>query len=448
MVQKRSYWKGISAVGDSSYGDSGKGKITDLASQETDITVRVGGGANAGHTVQNEFGEFKFHLIPSGIFTPGNINYLASGVLVDPVRLKEEIVELRKRNVIVTKLNLRISENAHGVFAWHKEMDRLLEENRGKNKIGTTHQGIGPAAAQRAGRSGLRMKDLLLPKKKLKEKFDEEIELQENSLRALQKDTSKKSKKRKSQILNQNYIWTELVEAQEVIQSMIGNITPEIWQAQERGKNILLELAQGALLDPLFGSYPFVTSTHPGLAGVTLSTGIHGRDINKAVGVTKAYATRVGGGPMPTELHERVGDIIREVGNEYGATTGRPRRVGWFDIPAIRYGMRVGGFDRVALTKSDVLDQLKDIQVCVGYIIDGKEYNNIPTMDPEVMGRAKPIFKYFKGWQKDTSKIQSYKDLPNENKNYILFLQKELGYPIEIVSVGPDRDQTIYRADD
>lgn len=447
MGQKEAFWTGIIAIGDTSFGDSGKGKITDIAAESAHLTVRVNGGANAGHTVFNKFGEFKFHLIPSGIFNPRNVNYLSNGVLIDPVRLKDEVIELRERGVEVNMLNLRVSEAAHGVFTWHKVKDRLQEERRGKDRIGTTHQGVGPAAAQRTERSGLRMKDLILPEKKLKKKFDEEIASQEQFLQLLSRDNKKgQKKKQKSELLDRDTIWKELREASDVIGPMIGKINQDIWEAQDRGENIVLELAQGALLDPFYGEYPYVTTTHPGIGGVTVYTGINSRDIHRAIGVTKSYLTRVGEGTMPTELTDGVGDAIRNRGKEFGTTTGRPRRIGWFDVPLVRYGIRVGGFDTIALTKTDVLDELDVINVCTGYLIDGEEVTDIDTIDTDFLKKAEPIYTPKKGWQKETTGARSFEELPKENQEYILFLQDELGVPLQLVSVGPDREQTIYRA--
>ena len=293
------------------------------------------------------------------------------------------------------------------------------------------------------------MKDLVLPEKELKKKFDAEITSQEQLLQLLSSENkNSQKKKRKKELLDRETIWRELCDAREVIGPMIGAINYDIWEAQERGENIVLELAQGALLDPFFGEYPYVTTTHTGIGGVTAYTGINSRDIHRAIGVTKAYLTRVGEGAMPTELTDGEGDTIRRIGNEVGTTTGRPRRVGWFDIPLVRHGIRVGGFDTVALTKTDVLDDFEEIRVCTGYLIDGEEVSDIYHLDSELLKKAKPIYTAKKGWQQETTGAKSFEELPKENQDYILFLQEELAVPIEIVSVGPDRDQTIYRAAD
>lgn len=465
MAIPEKYTHGITVAGEPAGGDAGKGKLTDVLAQEVDVSVRVGGGSNAGHTVVNEHGTFKFHLMPSGIFSPRSENFVATGVLVNPNVLSYEITMLQEQQIPVGPQNLRISREAHGVFEWHKELDRIGEEARGDDSIGTTLSGNGPAAAQRAAREGIRMVDFLQPEESFINQVDAEIKRHERLARVLKgelfvsdlkdvkfkKYSAKKLRKltadaAKDVQFNRDEIMQNLLESRNIILPLIGDVTHALWLAQDEEKDILLEMAQGMLLDPMMGTYPFVTSTHPGLAGVTESTGIQGRDITKAIAVVKAYATRVGKGPMPTEFEDATANLIREKGKEYGTTTGRPRRIGWIDIPVIRHGMRAGGFDRVALTKGDILDGLDEIKVGVGYVIDGMEYTDIPSMDPAVLDKAVPTYASLKGWQKDTAGAQSFEGLPDEAQEYVLFLENEIGVPIDIVSVGPDREQTIFRA--
>ncbi len=429
------YWKGINVVTDTSWGDTGKGKIIDVAAQDADLVIRYNGGPNAGHTVKNNFGEFKLHLIPSGIFNKKALCVLATGVLVNPLSLVEEIKSLEAKGIRVSKKNLLISEDAHMIMPWHKILDTLSETTKGSKKIGTTGQGIGPAKKDKVGREGLLVGDLL--KKDFKELFEKEFTRQQRLITFLAgKGEGSMDKK---------IIWQQLLQAKALLSSMITNVLAIIWDYQDKKKNILGEGAQGALLDLDLGGYPFVTSSNPGVAGFTIATGIQGKEVSNVVGVTKAYTTRVGEGPMPTELKDKMGAYLQEKGFEVGVTTGRKRRCGWLDIPATKYGARIAGVTTIALTKLDVLDSLSKIKLCVGYTIDGKEIKSPTTFSSHIIEKAKPIYETLPGWQEDTTVIRSFAKLPKNAKAYIARIEKLLFLPIDIISVGPSREATIYK---
>ena len=419
------FWHGINVVTDTAWGDSGKGKIVDAGAQEADMVVRYNGGANAGHTVVNNRGEFKFHLVPSGIFNPEAICIMTGGVVIDPIILSKEIVMLEQQHVPVTSENLLIASNAHLVMPWHKLRDGYEELNRGEKQIGTTKQGIGPTYQDRVARKGLRMADLLR---------DDFVDLFEHEL----------SRQLSAHVvsLDGDKILSELLAAREIISPMITNVLPIIHQYVSHRKAILGEGAQGALLDLDLGTYPFVTSSNPGLAGFLKTTAISHRRIDKVIGVTKAYTTRVGEGPLPTELDNEIGEFLRIKGNEFGATTGRPRRCGWLDLPAIKYGAMVGQVDALTITKLDVLDELSEVKVCIGYQIGSKQYSVLP--DPEALVDAKPIYRLFRGWEENTSDVRIYDDLPTRAQNFIEEIEEWVKLPVEMVSVGPEREATIY----
>jgi adenylosuccinate synthase len=425
-------WKGTNIVIDSGWGDGGKGKLVDVMAKRADYIIRFNGGPNAGHTVKNEYGEFRFHSIPSGIFNPDAICVIAGTVAVNPTILVEEIDQLRQRGIEVSASDLLISQDAHLIMPWHIMRDKLKEKARGERKIGTTGQGIGPLFADRTERSGLKVKDLL--NKNFERLFDREFAWQEKLIAAMA------GPEKDNYSIDRDTIFARLRQARGVIEPMITNTFPVITKAHFDGKNLLGEGAQGALLDLDLGGYPYVTATHPTLAGFSQATGIY-EGIKRVIGVTKAYQTRVGEGPMPTELLDESGEALREKGKEYGATTGRARRCGWLDIPAVRYGCFIGGVRSIALTKLDVLDSFEQIKVCVAYEVDGHTYH---MADPTLMEKAKPVFLNFKGWNKPIGEIRAFRDLPFRARVYTQAIENFLKLPIEFVSNGPSREQSLF----
>ena len=425
--------QGTNIVIDTAWGDSGKGKFVDVFSGDADIVVRFNGGANAGHTVVNDYGEFKFHLIPTGIFNPDALSVLAGSVALAPLTLVEEINELREKGVEISPKNLLISEYAHMIMPWHIARDTLREAARGNDKVGTTGRGIGPLFADRTERIGLRVGDML--KANFEEILLQELDWQARLVALMDSET----------ILDKDKILEDARVAQACLLPMIGNPLSKIWKAQDKGANILGEGAQGILLDIDLGTYPFVTSSHPGLTGFSIATGLQQKDINRVIGVTKAYQTRVGEGPMPTELFGEVGDNLRELGKEYGATTGRPRRCGWLDLPALRYSLRVGGVNSIALTKIDVLDGMDEIKICTHYEYEGTRYDTLPTADAAFMAKATPVFEIVPKWYAPTEGVRDFADFPVEAQGYVKYIEESVGVPVEIVSNGPARDEVIYR---
>ena len=428
----KNYVKGINIVVDTLWGDSGKGKIVDMMAQHVDMVVRYAGGSNAGHTIKNEKGVFKLHLVPSGILNPKVLCIVDSGVVVDPISLATEIKDVQKQGVSITPKNLRISSRAHLVMPWHLLRDQPKKTKSTSAKIGTTGRGIGPTYSDKTAREGLRVKDLFAAD--FSSKFDEELKKQNKIISHLYG----------AKPLNKKQISSSLKKAKSLLKPFVDETFPIIQEYARKKKNILGEGAQGALLDIDLGGFPYVTSSHTGVTGFSASTGIHGHDIANVIGVTKAYATRVGGGPMPTELLDKYGEKLREVGGEYGATTGRPRRCGWFDLPATKYGILVSGTRSIALMKLDVLDVFKVVKICVAYRLNGKTVSVPPDMDADTLVNIKPVYKSFKGWLQKTSNVKSFKKLPVNARKYIQFLEKQLGLPISIISVGPSREQTIF----
>ena len=429
-------WSGTNFVTDATWGDNGKGKIVDLMAQRADMVIRINGGPNAGHTVVNPQGEFALHLMPSGIFNPEAICVLSDTVVINPFTLTEEIKAVRQAGIEVNNKNLLISKNAHLIMPWQKRRDGLREVARGGKRIGTTGQGIGPTYSDRTERVGLRVGDLLAPE--FQERFDQELVWQEK-LTALMSGNNEVVHYDRDRILE------ELKEAREMIAPMITSVIPVIWEYHSSNKSILGEAGQGVLLDLDRGGYPYVTSSHPGIAGFNLATGIPPKEVARVIAVTKAYTTRVGEGPLPTELNNEVGEMIRSKGHERGVTTGRPRRCGWLDIPALKYGIRVGGVDSLALTKIDIFDGFPEVAICVGYEVGGKIYDTLPDAnDIEFMYQAKPILKILRGWDNDTTSSRLFSDLPENARKFVKEVEEAIGRPIELVSVGPDREASIY----
>jgi adenylosuccinate synthase len=433
-----SYWTQarITHITDSQWGDTGKGKLVDLAAQHASVIIKTNGGANAGHTVQNEFGTFKLHLIPAGFANPQALCIVGTGCVVDPHEFVKEYKDIVKR--VSSPAQFLLSDKAHLVMPWHKVLDTLREVSRGKGAIGTTGRGIGPAYADRALRKGFRVGDLL--KKSFMRDFTVELQAQERLIAWLKKEQGEK----KTEQFDHKVVIREMKKTREILSPFIGNAYQAIQTANEQKKIIIGEAGQGALLDLDLGGYPYVTSSHPGVIGFMISTGFTPKQIDRVVGSTKAYITRVGNGPLPTELFDPTGEKLREIGHEYGATTGRPRRTGWFDAVATAYGSQTAGITELALTKLDVLDSFETLKICKGYSIDGKEYDKIVDSDPLWMEKAKPIYQELPGWLEDTSVVRSFADLPKRAKDYIHLLEKFVRIPIKVVSVGPSREATFY----
>jgi adenylosuccinate synthase len=413
----------------SQWGDEGKGKIVDLLSEKYDIVTRYQGGANAGHTVVIADKQYILHLIPSGILREGVICVIGNGVVIDPVALLEEIELLRKNNIEVDG-RLFISQNAHLIMPYHKLLDTISES--GENKIGTTGRGIGPCYIDKYARKGIKIVDLL-NRKSLEEKIRKNLEEKNNLLKKVYEQKE----------LDVEKIIKQYVDFDKTIDKYIKDVPSFLNQSISEGKSILLEGAQGALLDVDFGTYPFVTSSSPVSGGACTGTGIPPNKITDVIGIVKAYTTRVGNGPFPTELLNDDGEKLRKTGAEYGATTGRPRRCGWFDAFLVHYSAMINGITSVAITKLDVLSDMDEIKVCVGYSINGKTLKTFPT-DVDRLSNVKPIYETLPGWKTNISECRNYSELPEKTKDYLDFISKPAGIKINIVSVGPKRNQTFF----
>jgi len=413
----------------SQWGDEGKGKIVDILSENFDIVTRYQGGANAGHTVAIGEKQYILHLIPSGILRKDVICVIGNGVVIDPTALLEEI-SLLEQNGIKVDGRLFISHNAHLIMPYHKLLDSINE--KGSKKIGTTGRGIGPCYIDKYARKGIKIVDLL-NKKVLEQKIRENLE---EKNRLLEKVYDSKG-------LEVEKIIEQYLEFDKAIDKYIKDVPAFLNEAISKGKSILLEGAQGALLDVDHGTYPYVTSSSPTSGGACTGTGIPPTKIDNVVGIVKAYTTRVGNGPFPSELSDNDGEKLRKVGAEFGATTGRPRRCGWFDAALIKYSQMINGIDSVAITKLDVLSDFDEIKVCVGYKLNGKILKSFPT-DVDRLSAVEPVYKTLPGWKTDISNCLAYKDLPQQTRDYLDFIAKEANIKVEIISVGPKRKQTFY----
>ena len=411
------------------WGDEGKGKIVDILSENYDIVTRYQGGANAGHTVEIGNSKYILHLIPSGILREGVVCIIGNGVVIDPTALLDEIALLEKNNIKVDG-RLFISHNAHLIMPYHKLLDSIQES--GDNKIGTTGRGIGPCYIDKYARKGIKIVDLL-NRKTLEEKIRKNLEEKNNLLKKVYEKEE----------LNVEEIIHQYLEFDKKIDKYIKDIPAYLNNAIAQGKSILLEGAQGALLDVDHGTYPFVTSSSPTSGGACTGTGIPPNKIDNVLGIVKAYTTRVGYGPFPTELLDDDGNKLRKIGVEYGATTGRPRRCGWFDAFLVNYSVMINGIEEVAITKLDVLSDFSEIKVCTGYKLNGNILKSFPT-DFERLQTVTPVYETLKGWNKDISNCRAFADLPSQTKEYLDFISKEAGMKIKIVSVGPKRDQTFF----
>ena len=411
------------------WGDEGKGKITDMLAETADVVVRYGGGNNAGHTVIVGDERFELHLIPSGILYREKINIIGNGVVVDPTAIVEEMEGLSARGISLEQLF--ISETAHVVMPYHRLVDRLEEERKGEAKIGTTGKGIGPAYTDKVARQGIRMIDLIDPDR-FYHKLQDTLSYQ-------------------NLILEKIY-QAEPLKAEELMESLqpdINKLKPHIVntsllleQAEREGKKIFFEGAQGTLLDIDYGTYPYVTSSNPTAGGVCTGAGIGPTLIDDVIGVAKAYLTRVGEGPFPTELTDQTGNLLRENGHEYGVTTGRPRRCGWFDLPILKHARRVNGLTELALTKLDVLTGLKEIKLCVTYHYRGKTLEEFPN-SLEILSGCQPVYQSLPGWTEDLSAIREYDQLPENAKKYVERLEELLDIPVKTIGIGPCRKEAI-----
>ncbi len=424
----------VSVIVGAQWGDEGKGKIVDHLSEKVDIVARYQGGANAGHTVilpptrSGPARQFVLHLIPSGIFHKHVTCVIGNGVVIDPVALMQEIDQLKSAGIRVDG-RLRISHNAHLIMPYHKMLDSLREQ--GSQKIGTTGRGIGPAYIDKYMRTGIRVVDLL-NRDVLCEKLKRNVEQTNEILKKVYKEST----------LDVDAMVADYQEFDQRIDAFITDTTEYLNTALGKGKRVLAEGAQGALLDVDHGTYPYVTSSNPTSGGACTGLGIPPTSIRRIMGVAKAYCTRVGNGAFPTELKDSVGERMRTTGGEFGATTGRPRRCGWLDIVSLSYSVRVNGIDAIAMTKLDVLDDFEEIRVCVAYEISGKKVTRFPT-DAQTLDAARPVYRSFKGWKEQTSDVRSFRKLPPAAQRYVRAVEKLLSSRITMVSVGARRDQTL-----
>jgi len=411
------------------WGDEGKGKIIDVLTEHADIVVRTQGGNNAGHTVFIRQNKYVLHLVPSGILRRNKLCVIGNGVVVDPVSLVDEIKGLRKLGVKVDG-NLALSETAHVVFPYHRELDAQREVLKGKHKIGTTKRGIGPAYGDKAARTGLRVIDLINF-----ERFEEKLQVRI-------KENNEVLKAFGAKPLSFKKVHAAYRAAGGYLKPFVANTVVLLHEAMRRGKDILFEGAQGTFLDIDHGTYPFVTSSNTTAGGACTGSGVPPHRMDRVVGVLKAYTTRVGEGPLPTENAE-IADMLHAMGREFGATTGRPRRCGWFDSVAVRHATMVNGIDELAVTNLDGLDTMETIRVCIGYRHGKTRYDYVPS-DAEVLSHCEPIYAEFEGWQTPTTKAHKWKNLPAKGRAYLKAIAELSGAKLAIVSVGPSRAQTIF----
>ncbi|MCE9575580.1 MAG: adenylosuccinate synthase [Deltaproteobacteria bacterium] len=420
------------------WGDEGKGKVVDLFTERADAVVRYGGGANAGHTLVINGAKVVTRLIPSGVLHPGKRCVLGDGMVIDPHSLLEEIGQLRAKGLLA-RGELLVGQGAHVILPYHKLIEAVREDKAKSagRMIGTTRRGIGPAYEAKAARRGVRVRDLLIPARLralVEQNLDELVPLilHFGGAAPTADEVSK---------------WIDdALAAGETLRPMMGDASREVAHAVAAGKHVLFEGAQGSLLDLDHGTYPYVTSSATIAAGACQSAGLGPTKVDAVIGITKAYATRVGGGPFPTELDDETGERIRQAGGEFGAVTGRPRRCGWLDLPALRLGVRLSGMDGLALTKLDVLSGLPEIKVAIAYKLDGVELDE-PPMDPDDMGRAEPVFTTMPGWGPIPKDARDLSDLPASARHYVEAVERWAGVPFSLVSVGPERAETIAISD-
>lgn len=413
------------------WGDEGKGKITDILAGESDVVVRSSGGNNAGHTVEANGVQYKLHLMPSGIINKGTLCIIGNGVVVDPKVLLEEIDMLTEKGIDVS--GLRIDMRAHVIMPYHIELDGLSESVRGKDKIGTTKRGIGPCYMDKAERSGIRICDLM-NSELFKEKVKANVE-HKNKIITLVYG---------GEPLSADDIIEEYLAYADRLRKYAADTTVLLYNAIKEGKKVLFEGAQGTLLDLDLGTYPFVTSSHPISGGVCIGTGIGPTLIDECIGIVKAYTTRVGKGPFPTELFDETGDLIRTRGNEFGTTTGRPRRTGWFDAVIVKFAVRTSSLTSVAVNKVDTLSDVGTLKICIGYKKNGEFIDEFPP-SLEELEQCEPVYEELPGWEGDISSCRSYDELPENAKKYIERIEQLIGCKVSMVGVGPNRTQNLLR---
>lgn len=411
------------------WGDEAKGKIVDYVSQSADIVVRFNGGNNAGHTVVVDDELYKFHTLPVGALNPGVTSVIADGVVIDPSVLVGELDTLEGRGFKVD--SLKISGSAHVIMPWHKLFDRLEEERKGDRKIGTTGRGIGPCYADKVSRTGIRISELIDPEQ-FRARLRECLSLKNKILMNVYG----------AEPIDEDTVYEEYSVYARRMAPYVADTACAIYEAAKAGKKIVFEGAHGTLLDIDHGTYPYVTSSHVVAGGACIGTGIGPTMIGRVIGVAKSYTTRVGEGWFPSELLDDTGSYIRERGKEYGTTTGRPRRCGWFDAVAVRLSSRVNSVDGIALISLDVLSGLEKVRICASYSVDGQIIQDFPT-DPVLLGKCKPLYEEMPGWKEDISQAKCMDDLPQATRNYIARVEEVVGAPVAVVSVGRRRDQTI-----
>ncbi len=421
--------KNVVVVG-SQWGDEGKGKIVDWLSSEADIVIRFQGGHNAGHTLVIDNITYKLRLLPSGIVRKNKISIIGNGVVIDPWALIDEIDEIKEKGVNIDENNLIISDSATLILPFHRELDEIREDSAGNSKIGTTRRGIGPAYEDKVGRRSIRVMDLL-SEKNLEQRL-ETVLLHHNAIRkGLGKKIYLKEKLKK-----------DLLKIAPEILKFSKPVWKEIDELKQKGKKILFEGAQGVLLDVDHGTYPFVTSSNTVASSAATGSGCGPSTINYVLGITKAYTTRVGEGPFPTELKDKIGEELGNRGKEFGTVTSRKRRCGWFDGVLVRQTIKISGINGIALTKLDVLDELEEIKMCIGYEINGKKIDYLPAAVEDQL-RVKPVYKKFQGWQSSTKGIKSFEELPSLAKTYVKELEKFIETKISSISTSPERNDTI-----
>ena len=421
------------AILGSQWGDEGKGRIVDLLSSQVDMVVRFQGGNNAGHTVVRGEDVFKLHLIPSGILYPEVTCIIGDGVVLNPAVLIEELDNLKKKNINIE--NLKISCKAHMVMPYHVVLDKAREHRLGKSKIGTTHKGIGPVYSDKASRSGIRTQDLL-DHKIFKAKLEEELSLKNAII----------EKVYGMQPLDPEEIYEDYMLYAERIGKYIIDTAFLINEFLDQNKSVLFEGAQATMLDIDHGTYPYVTSSSTTAGGVCTGSGVGPGRLDEVLGIAKSYSTRVGSGPFPTEIEGGIGDLLREKGYEYGTTTGRPRRCGWFDAVVLKYSVMLNYLDSIALTKLDVLSGFEKIKICTAYKYKKEVYKNLPCHQT-ILHKCTPVYEEFEGWTEDITDIKKYEDLPPAAKKYIESIEEIIKVPVSMVSVGPERNQIIIRDD-
>ncbi len=421
----------VDVVLGSFYGDEGKGKIIDFLGGHADVALRATGGNNAGHSIEVDSEKYVFHLIPSGILNKGTLAIIGNGVVIDPKVLIEEITTLKEKGKDVS--NLRISTKAHVIFPYHIEMDKMLEENRGAKKIGTTARGIGPCYCDKYERCGIRIEDLY--SKKFKDLLERNVRNKNKIFRLYGWEE-----------VDSEEIYKEYTKYAEVLKEYVCDTTTLIHKLLKEDKKIICEGAQATLLDIDFGSYPYVTSSNPTIGGIITGSGINAHDIGEVYGVMKAYSSRVGAGPYVTEQDNEVGDMIRELGHEYGATTKRPRRCGYLDLVALKYAVMVNGITALCMNHLDTIGKLDTIKVCTAYERDGKRTEEFTTNEEELLAST-AVYEEFPGNFPDISKIRKRKDLPKNALNYIKRIEEYVGVPIKFIGVGAGRDEMIYEED-